>query len=329
MYCENCKSPLLGEEKFCGKCGSKVTSDTVEIFRTIKIKAVNGIKIFLNIAVFLFILGILTKASTVIVTIITNILTVLLGVNSNEGLDNIEAITNILSLLSGAYLAHFVYTSMIGKVMSSEKKKWYQFAYFTSTEKRTKAHPTLAVIIIVIAIVLSTSFDLLKAVRQKTIYSGEDTYRSHSWVMYNAPESNFSVKIPSTPVHDTSIQNTVNGKIKVDSYKTADETASVAYIVNVAEYPKDLDLSDSSGILENTVKLSSKDGTILTSKQTTHNGYPAVVYLIEFVHPTTVSIIKGLNILVGHRLYQVLTAYDKPNENKLEFEKFTNSFEIN
>jgi hypothetical protein len=97
----------------------------------------------------------------------------------------------------------------------------------------------------------------------------------------------------------------------------------------VSELPESTDVSDPEGMLENTVALSAKNGTVLNSNKTTSNGYPAISYLIEFNHPTEISRIKGLNIIVGHRIYQLLTAYDKPEESILEYDKFVDSFQIN
>ena len=82
-------------------------------------------------------------------------------------------------------------------------------------------------------------------------------------------------------------------------------------------------------MLEKSVNLSAKNGAVLTSVQTSIDGYPSFDYLLEFVHPDTISRIKGINILIGYRLYQLMAAYDKSQENILEFDKFINSFKLN
>lgn len=328
MNCKNCNNSLPEGTKFCGKCGTKVVSDTAEIAQVVKTKTVSGIRIFLGIVVALVVFGILGKA----LMFIFNIIPVLLfGIDSTEGLKDAEAFGNIIGFVGAAYLANLVYVAIAGKDRSGEKKKWYQFGGFMATGGKTKSRPVLVGVIIaitVIALVLWIGVDSLQMARQKAVDSGQYT-ASDNWVTYNAPESNFSVKIPSRPVHDTKTQDTANGKAQIDTYKTADDTASVAYIVNVSILPSNTDVSDSAAFLENTVNLSANNGTVLTSNPTTHNGYPAVEYLIEFVHPDTTSRIRGLNVLVGQTLYQLLTAYDKPDESKLEFEKFADSFQIN
>ncbi len=150
-----------------------------------------------------------------------------------------------------------------------------------------------------------------------------------SWDVYNAQETRFSAKFPSTPLHKTQYQDTQNGQLKIDNYQQADHTSTYFYTVNVSEFAAGVNLSDSSTILKSTVDLSAKNGTVLSSNETTYAGYPAISYLIEFIHPNEVSRIKGINVLVGQRLYQVMAAYDKPQESMVEYDKFTNSFQIN
>jgi hypothetical protein len=321
MNCTNCGNPVSEGVKFCGKCGTPIGATAV------KKKAVRGVRVFIGIVVAIFIFGILAKALGVII----NISGALAGVDSTEGLRTLDDVANIVGFLGGAYLANLVYISIAGKDRSSEKKKWYQFAGFMSTGSKTKSRPILAGVIIVITIiafVLWVGVDSLQKAREKAVESGQYTPTTDNWIDYNATESNFSAKFPSRPVHDTQNQNTANGTIKIDTYKQADNTASILYAVNVTELPSSTDLSDPDTFLTNTVSLSAKNGTVLNSSKTTNNGYPAVSYYIEFDYPTEIAMIKGLNVLVGHRMYQLLTGYDKPQENILEYDKFVDSFQI-
>jgi hypothetical protein len=152
--------------------------------------------------------------------------------------------------------------------------------------------------------------------------------RLNTWITYSAPESNFSVNIPFNPTHDTKTQNTENGTIQIDTYMTVNRTNDVAYIVNVSSFPSSVDVSDSSASLEKTVQLAANNGTIINSTLTTKDGYPAINYLIE-TYGNTTSRIRGVNILVNHKLYQLFAAYDKQQEYLLQFDKFANSFQLN
>ncbi len=326
MNCKNCNNPLPDSAKFCGKCGAKAVSETAEIVQAVKTKTVNGLRITVGIILALLVFGGLGKALMVIIKIGA---VLLFGIESTEGYDNAEAIGNILGFIGAAYLANLVYIAIAGKDRSGEKKKWYQFGGFMATGKKTKARPILAVVIVVIALfalVLSAGFDSLETTRDKAVESGQYV-PTDNWISYNnAPD--FSVDFPSRPVHDTKTQDTPNGKVQIDSYKTANETADVAYIVNISSFSSDVDVSDPSAFLENTVQLSANNGTVINSTPTTKNGYPAIDYLIEIVHPDTTSRIRGLNILVDHKLYQLLTAYDKTQEYLLQYDKFVDSFQV-
>ena len=328
MNCKNCGNEILDNKKFCGECGKLIENNPK--INVINKKTISGVRIAMGIIVALFVFGGLAQA----IGIIVNVCIVLLfGIDSAEGLRDAEAMGNIIGFVGGAVLANLVYVSIAGKDTSLEKKKWYQFAGFMRTGNKTKARPILAVVIILIAFVgfaLSSAVDSLDAEREsanKNTSAGQLSSSKENWIVYNSSNGYFSVQLPSRPTHDTSKQDSPNGKIQVDSYKTADNSASVAYVINVSEFPQTTDLSDSAGTLENTVNLSAENmgGTIIFSNPTTHNGYPAIDYLIQ---GKTTSQIRGLNILIGQRLYQLLTAYDKPDEFRLEFEKFSNSFEI-
>jgi hypothetical protein len=105
---------------------------------------------------------------------------------------------------------------------------------------------------------------------------------SDSWTVYDYPISRFSAKFPERPIHDTKYQDTPNGEVRIDTYKSANSTADVAYMVNVTELPSDLNFSDADGMLENSVILHANNmkGKIITSNLSTHTGYPAIAYII-------------------------------------------------
>jgi len=268
MDCTNCNNSLPDGAKFCGKCGHPVNSTSEA--KIVAKNAVSGFRIFVGIIVALIVYGILAKALMVIINIG---FVLLFGIDTTEGLGDAEAFANIIGFVVGAYLANLVYIAIAGKDRSEEKKRWYQFGGFMATKGRTKARPILAGVIILITViagVLSVGFESLTMVREKAVES--DQYvPSDNWIAYNAPENKFSMDIPSRPVHDTKTQDTANGKVQIDTYKTANETADVAYIVNVSSFPSDTDVSDSTAFLENTVNLSANNGVILASNQTTHN----------------------------------------------------------
>lgn len=326
MNCKNCNNSLPDGAKFCGKCGAKVASETAEIAQVVKTKTVSGLRIIIGIIVALLVFGVLGNALMVLIKIGS---VLLFGIESTEGYANAEAIGNILGFIGGIYLASLTYIAIAGKDRSGEEKKWYQFGGFMTTGGKTKARPILAMVIVAIAVfalVLSAGIDSSKTAQDKAVESGQYVPTTN-WISYSNA-TDFSVDFPSRPVHDTKTQDTPNGKVQIDSYKTANETADVAYFVNVSSFLYEVEVPDSSDFLKNTVQLSANNGTVIDSTPTTKNGYPAVDYLIEFVHPNTTSRIRGLNILVDNKLYQLLTAYDKSQEYLLQYDKFVDSFQI-
>lgn len=130
MNCKNCNNSLPEGTKFCGKCGTKVVSDTAEIAQVVKTKTVSGIRIFLGIVVALVVFGILGKA----LMFIFNIIPVLLfGIDSTEGLKDAEAFGNIIGFVGAAYLANLVYVAIAGKDRSGEKEVvsiWRIYGYW-------------------------------------------------------------------------------------------------------------------------------------------------------------------------------------------------------
>jgi len=303
MNCTNCGNKLEEGVKFCGKCGTPVKVESApkkEKFLSVSGESVFGIR----------------WIKTPRAKIITGLIMFALAAVCFFDPDLKDMGTLIVILLVGG--AWYIYKGIKGRNNSIETK--------TSTKMSKRS-----MIILIVAIIVGVGILVWAASNtepQNTNNSVSSGQTNDSWVVYNAPESNFSAKFPSRPMHDTKTQDTANGTVKIDTYKQADDTASVLYAVNVTELPPSTDLSDPSGFLENTVSLTAGNGTVVTSEKTTNGGYPAISYFVEIVHPTTVSRIKGLNILVGQRLYQVFAAYEKTEENILELEKFTGSFQI-
>ncbi len=327
MNCKKCNNLLPDEAKFCGKCGAKIVNDVAEIIQAVNTKTVSGLRITVGIILALFVFGALAKALMIIIKIG---LVLLFGIESTEGYADAEAVGNILGFIGGAYLANLVYVAIAGKDRSGKKKKWYQFGGFMSTRGKTKARPILVGVIITIAIFalfLPAVFNSsLKTARNKAIESGQ-YISTTNWINYN-DATDFSIDFPSYPIHNTNTQNTPKGEIRINNYETANETADIAYGVNISDFPPGIDISNPSVFLENSVQLSANNGTVINSTQITKNGYPAIDYLIEFVHPNTTSTIRGINILVNHKLYQLLTGYDKTQVSLLQYDKFVDSFQI-
>ena len=292
MNCIHCGNLLAEGAKFCGKCGKGVSSEKpIENKKSLSGSQIIK-KIFQIGAVILFILSLATISS---------------DYNAEGWLEDIHNVFVITAVITFFALI----TNSWQNRKKGKNKKWFGWRW---------------IIFLIILSLLGLGSAILS--RAVTVAQEKVAVAIDNWDIYSAPESNFSVRFPSTPMHDTQQQDTPNGRIKVDTYKQADHTASILYSVNVSEFLDGNDLSDSKTILESSVNLSAKNGTVLQSKEITNNGYPAISYSIEISHPYGITRIKGLNILIGNRLYQLITGYDKPQENLLEYDKFVDSFKM-
>lgn len=300
MHCKYCGTKLDGDERFCSKCGKSVSEENLNnisepLIENKKSQSATHIvkRVFQVIAVTLFIVALFIMASSS-------------DLNMNDSVGAIYNISNLTAIIT--------FVALIANWWQNRKthKQWFGWRWII-----------FLLILSVVGIGTVIFSQALTIAREKAVGAIQT-----DWIVYNAPENNFSVQIPSRPIHDSMSQNVPDGIATSDTYKTADSSASVAYVINVTKFPPKTDLSDSNAILEKSVSLSAEgmtEGKIIDSNITTHNGYPAIIYLIQ---GKTNSRIKGKNILMGQNLYQLVTAYDVQNEARVEFQKFTESFKI-
>jgi hypothetical protein len=145
------------------------------------------------------------------------------------------------------------------------------------------------------------------------------------WVIYYSAMPHFCGKFPSYPVHDATSTDTSNGPAQVDSYKSVDDTGSIMYVINVTGFPATTNLTDTNAALDRSIDFSANNMNekVISADHITYDGYPALDYVVQ---GSSASKIRGLNVLVGQRLYQLLAAYDPKDEAKLEFDKFLTQF---
>lgn len=295
MKCTNCDNSIKNEVGFCDKCGHKVVQNQSHITQNcIEDKKwspefTEKIKEIFKVIAIIFFVG---SISTI---------------NQNNAVGN-TLLKDTFTIING-----IVFLMLVGTWWENRKKnkKWFGWRW-------------------IIFLILLSALSLGNAIFSESITVAYEkaSITANTWATYSAPESNFSAQFPSKPVHTTQNLKNLKGITRVDTYKQADHTASVLYVINVSRFSPNTNLSDYSIFLKNTVTISAKNGTVLSSDRTTVNGYPAISYSIEFNNSNKPSIIKGLNILVGHRLYQLLTVYDKSKASLLEYNKFVDSFRI-
>jgi hypothetical protein len=232
--------------------------------------------------------------------------------------------------LSTIFGACFTIAAIVEGVRGRKKKDVSQP---TTTGKRKILWSEIFILSIsVLIFILIIALAALKSAREKgniALCPGQmsDAQYDIKWPVYYSETPHFCARFPSYPVHDTKYQDNSNGKIKVDTYKSVDVTGSIAYAINVTEFPSNSDFSDTSKILLKSIDYAASglSEKVLSSNLTTFDGYPAIEYLVQ---GSGASKVKGENFLVGQQLYQLITAYDDPEEPNVELDRFLENFVI-
>lgn len=148
------------------------------------------------------------------------------------------------------------------------------------------------------------------------------------WKPYTYVDNGFSVMMLSEPQHTHQELDLPNSHLKIpyDIY-VSDPTDKTSYLVGVAEYPKEVDVS----LPENNLKAavngtlgSTPGGKLLSSEMSTVANFPAVDFSIEGANYN----MKGRYILKEHTLYQLMLAYDKTVNVDKDYDFFIRSFKI-
>ena len=306
MNCKKCDNLISEEAKFCGKCGqsvldkdlveNKMSETLVKNKKTPSAKEMT--KRILKIILIIFFVSMTSSVSSK---------------QSTVGDGWIGDVYNILTIVS--VITFFALLTNWWKNRKTNKK-WFSWRWIT-----------LLVVLSFVSFTMLVFSQALTSARLKSLGLSQTSSLNGNWINYDYPDNTFSVQFPLPPVYDTNSQDSTNGKIYIDTYKSADETASVMYAVNITKFPSTLDFSNANDILEKLVNLSASNinGTIITSQITTKEGYPAINYLLN---GKTTSKIEGINILVGQNVYQLIVSYDASEETKAEFEKFSSSFKL-
>jgi hypothetical protein len=321
MYCTNCGKQISDQSKFCANCGASISAPNTKA-SMVTSTSKNDTK---------------TKKAGFEVSVESN------GNKTEEkkkwwqykkmSLGAIGSTALILIIFGGYEFFQdgngilFGIGIILALIWADKKNRMG-----TQNNKSRSIFVTIVIFTIAIAVVGA----ILKDVTQKennTTSSAQvsDTQNAQndSWVVYNSTSPQFSVEFPSQALHTTTTETTPDGPAQVDTYKSVDNSGTFLYEVNVSQFPPSVDLSDPNVMLEKTVNLSasSTNGKVITSSYTTHDGYPAINYLIQGTDASLTSI-EGLNVLVDQQLYQLITSYDKTNTTTPEFAKFINSFAV-
>ena len=302
MNCKNCNKPLPDDAKFCANCGTSLPIPNTSS-KTVKDNTNQKKKWWQYKS-----MGTRELGATALILIFLGIY----GFFNN---------TDSSSLFIFGFLLVLAWAFAKRRTAIKNKKRSILFTLIIAL--------IISISILLFALItLDSAREKGNAARNVAMCPGEtpDT-QNDEWFVYYSLTPHFCAKFPSDPVHDSGSQNMQNGEVSFDIYKSVDKTGSVVYVINVINIPPKTDISDSASFLKKTIDFSANNvpEKVIASNFINHQGYPALDYSAE---GDGNSMIMGLNVLVGRQVYQMMAVYDKSDEDKLEFEKFTDSLQI-
>jgi len=307
MFCKKCNNKLEVDHKFCDKCGTEVNlAGTVKAV-SVPTTPVPGRRKVRWWA--WFVLGIVLDSA-------------------GTGLPHDSTLGNLFTIFG----ACFIIASIVEGIRGHKRRKSANNTELVNEKMKRRSITEIVIIVITILILfLWVAIVSLDKAREKAsiamcpglVSSAQDD----KWVVYYSAMPHFCGKFPSYPVHDATSTDTSNGPAQVDSYKSVDDTGSIMYVINVTGFPATTNLTDANAALDRSIDFSANNMNekVISADHITYDGYPALDYVVQ---GSSASKIRGLNVLVGQRLYQLLAAYDPKDEAKLEFDKFLTQFTI-
>ena len=153
------------------------------------------------------------------------------------------------------------------------------------------------------------------------LFSGRNTKENQTtWINYTSQEQNFGVSFPKYPATSSSKSDTA------DFYSWEVTIDQFDFTVYKNVYLVELDVTDPNKLLKIflNIAISSIEGTLISSEDLYHKGYPA----IEFTVKGGGKMSKGRIILVNKTTYEVLMLYPPGNYDAEKYEHFIESFEV-
>lgn len=147
---------------------------------------------------------------------------------------------------------------------------------------------------------------------------------------YVSTEHNFKAKFKGTPEIERQDNETQGYKLNLTTYGYSDGNNKY-FAIGVIDYPSGFDMSDSRARLEGGLN-GQKDGldssTILSSSFSKVGSYDAIDGVIEGTKSGVNAKMYTRNILVGQRLYQIISVGTADEISESDFNEFRNSFKL-
>jgi len=150
----------------------------------------------------------------------------------------------------------------------------------------------------------------------------------NNWKQFSSDAGNFSIQFPGTPKEKTALEETVFGEIEVHSF-IVETDIQTAYGINYNDFPPRLNLSNPEPLFDGgQASAIGKTGIVITQRSMRFKGYPAREFEFKAGGKANYSGRVRL-ILVGRRLYNLVTIFLTENPHVSDREKFFDSFSLN
>ncbi len=147
------------------------------------------------------------------------------------------------------------------------------------------------------------------------------------WKPYSSSDQRFRVDFPKDPVHESK-QIAIPSTEPLQYNEIRAEQSDVIYAVSYMDFPSKWRLAGTSTLLKKSLLIliehEAREQKLVEQKLTTHNGFPAIDYLIKEGEKE----IKGRLILVNHTFYRLTATYPSTIASQARHMDFVNSFNL-
>jgi hypothetical protein len=159
-----------------------------------------------------------------------------------------------------------------------------------------------------------------------------EEFSQEKWEDFYSPLGEFRARFPTYPIFETedlTLPYPYNDLVGTYDTYFSEQPDGTAFMVGVATYPPEIDVTNSDYFLEDTVVgivESDPSNKLLLSESTTFSGYKARDFLIK--NDDLNFYMKGKLIIVGQTLYELMMGYEVQNYRESDYNYFIDSFKL-
>lgn len=155
-------------------------------------------------------------------------------------------------------------------------------------------------------------------------------FTDEEWKDFSPPTGEFKISFPVNPIHQTGTIPVpyTNLVANFNVYTTGDKINDAIYFIYITEYsidPTEIGVSSPLEITLNGMLSSKQNLKLISSEATTFREYEALDFLIQ---EKPGVFMKGILIMAGKTLYQLVVVYESETYKKSDYSRFIDSFEL-